>query len=485
MVLVRFAPSPTGYLHQGNIRTALFNYLFARQNNGEVVLRIDDTDPERSKPEFEAAIGKDLEWLGLTTQEGPQGGGNYGPYRQSERQEIYQKYLKQLIESKKVYACFATPEEIEAQRRGALATGKTFCFRSAHRDLSPEEHQAKLDSGLKPHYRFAVDREIIKFEDVVYGEKVFDTATIGDFTVARADGTPVYLLASAIDDCLMKISHVIRGEDGMSNTPRQILLQRALGWEPPQFAHLPLILGPDHSLLSKRNGSASVGELQEKGYLPEAILNYLALLGWSPPEGKEILSLDELVQHFRLDKVSRSSSIFDWAKLNYINSVYLRRLSQEDYLALAQKSLQQSPPKIDGATEEQIQYSLISLRPNIQTLGEIPGWVELILGENPITTDAAKEVLGAKESLKVWKSSLGLLKELGEELNESIYKEFMEALKKESKIKGKKLFMPFRVALTGSTEGPELVNLFKCLGKTKVMERIERVLKDLQHEESK
>lgn len=484
MVRVRFAPSPTGLLHQGNIRTALYNYLFARQNQGTLVLRIDDTDRERSQEEFVEAATGDLKTLGIQWDEGHGAGGNFGPYRQSERTALYRKHLDQLIQKQKVYACFATPEEIENERRRALATGKTFVYRSKDRDLTPEQREEKSAQGLKPHYRFAVEPDILKFHDLVYGEKVFDASTIGDFTVARSDETPLYLFASAVDDALMQISHVIRGEDGMSNTPRQMLIQRALGWEAPQYAHLPLILGPDHTLLSKRNGSASVAELTARGYLPQALLNYLALLGWSPPPGKEILSLEELAQFFRIEKVSRSSAVFDWDKLNFINNHYLRQLSDEDYLAQAKPIVERANPPLGGATVEEINQTILALRPNVKTLEEMPQWLEMILGEPQAESDEAKEFLQIKESPKVWESLLALLQDLSGEFSEKNVKGFLDDVQKKSKVRGRKLFMPIRVALTGSTEGPELTQIFSCLGKTRIGERIQRAIKNLQHQDA-
>ncbi|MDX1387217.1 MAG: glutamate--tRNA ligase, partial [bacterium] len=402
-------------------------------------------------------------------------------YQQSQRGDLYKKYLDQLVKEGRVYPCFATHEEIELDRRRSLATGKAFVFRGKERDLSEGEIKEFMDQGKPFHYRFKVDREIIKFHDVVYGEKVFDTVSIGDFSVARSDGSPLYLFASAVDDVLMEISHVIRGEDGMSNTPRQILIQKALGFEPPQYAHLPLILGEDHTLLSKRNGSCSLGELKAKGYLPEAILNYLSLLGWSPPEGKELLNLDQLVQAFSLERVSRSSAIFDWNKLNFINNHYLRQLSEDDYLSWALPIVEQGQEKFASFSTEDIRQAILTLRPNIKRLEELPDWLELILGTPEPVNDEAKAFMEAKESPKVWESVVQLIKDMTAEFNEENAKLFLEELKKKSKIKGRKLLMPIRVALTGATEGPEMANLLICLGKTRIGERIQRAIENLQH----
>lgn len=478
MVRVRFAPSPTGRLHQGNIRTALYNYFFAKQNNGSFVLRIDDTDKERSKEEFTESILHDLKWLGIQPNEGHSFGGEYQPYRQSERGEIYKKHLDQLLESGRVYPCFSTPEEVEVERRRALAAGKTFVYQPKDRDFTPEERQQHIDEGKTYHFRFRVDREIIKFNDLVYGEKIFDTVSISDFTVARSDGSPLYLFASAVDDALMKITHVIRGEDGMSNSPRQILIQRALGFEPPQFAHLPLILGPDHTLLSKRNGSADLDEMKAKGYLPQAITNYLSLLGWAPPEGKEILSLEELVKLFRLDRVSRSSAIFDWDKLNFINNTYLRQLNDEEYLKAVSDAVNQGGHDL-GSNE--IKGVVLALRPNVKSPSDLPTWIKLLLEEPKLKGEEADQVFSAKETAKVYPALLEGLAPLSDPISLSQAEALLEEVKKKSKVKGRKLFMPIRIALTGHTEGPELTQLFQCLGKQRIEQRVQRATENIQH----
>jgi nondiscriminating glutamyl-tRNA synthetase len=485
MIRVRFAPSPTGLLHQGNVRTALFNFLFTRHQGGSLVLRIEDTDQERSQDDYADAIVTDLQWLGLNYDEGPGRGGDYGPYRQSERLDIYKKYLHQLMESGRVYPCYCTPEEIDSERRRAMASGKSYLYSGKCRQLSEEERQAKVAAGVAPSLRFRLEREIVKFTDLVYGEKVFDTATMGDFVVARSNEMPIYLFACALDDALMKITHVIRGEDGMSNTPRQILIQKALGFESPQFAHLPLILGPDHTLLSKRNGSTPIAEFKAKGYLPGALLNYLALLGWSPPRAQEILSLTGLIEKFDLNNVARSSAIFDWDKLNHINKVYLRQLSEEEYLAMAKDFLRETKLTFPVDSEERLTRAVLAVRPNCSTLGELPTWLGWLLNEPSTHAPEAQTVLRAPEGKKVLQTMVELLDAQAEEPGREACEKLLEELKKKTKIKGKKLFMPLRIALTGNTEGPELVALLPSLGKVKTVERIRRAIEDLQHEEPK
>ncbi|HCU24168.1 MAG TPA: glutamate--tRNA ligase [Deltaproteobacteria bacterium] len=482
MIRVRFAPSPTGLLHQGNVRTALFNFLYARHHGGKLILRIEDTDQERSQENYEAAILQDLKWLGLEYDEGPDRGGELGPYRQSERGRLYQQAMEKLRELALIYPCFCTPEELEAERRKAMATGKPIRYSGKCRELPEAERQAKMEAGLKPALRFKVEREIVKFNDLVYGEKIFDTLSIGDFVIARSNELPLYLFACAVDDCLMQISHVIRGEDGMSNTPRQILIQKALGYEPPSFAHLPLILGPDHALLSKRNGSMSVGELQAKGYLPAAILNYLSLLGWSPPEGKDFLGLPQLIEAFDLSRVARSSAIFDWAKLDHLNHVYLMKLSETEYLSRAQAALAGSPADSGGLSGETLEKVLLAVRPNLRAFSELPGWVALLGGKPQLDSAEAREVLQAPESRKVLETLAALVQNSESEMNPASYENLLEELKKKTKVKGKKLFMPVRVALTGGVEGPELAALVTALGKTQVLERVRSAFENLQHE---
>lgn len=479
MTRVRFAPSPTGLLHQGNVRTALFNFLFARRQGGKLVLRIEDTDQERSQENYEAAILEDLKWLGLNYEEGPDAAGAVGPYRQSERLKIYQEQLEKLQGQNQIYRCYCSHDELEAERRRSMASGKPYRYSGKCRELGEGERQAKIEAGVAPTWRFKVDRDIVKFNDLVYGEKIFDTLTIGDFVIARSNELPLYLFACAIDDCLMGITHVIRGEDGMSNTPRQILIQRALGFEPPQFAHLPLILGPDHTLLSKRNGSTSVGELKAKGYLPGALLNYLALLGWAPPEGKEILDIQGLIENFDLGRVSRSSAIFDWAKLDHINHVHMAKLSDAEYLDRAKAALVGT--SVDAGAEN-LEKALLAVRPNVKNFGELESWVNLLLKPPAPDSAEAKAALEAPETRKVLETLVSLVESGEGEMSPERYEQILEELKKKTKVKGKKLFLPVRVALTGGTEGPELANLVTALGKGQVLERVRRAFENLQHE---
>ncbi len=330
---LRFAPSPTGQLHVGNARTALFNALLARGQGGAFVLRIEDTDMERSTRESERAIIEDLRWMGLDWSEGVEVGGQHGPYRQSERLHIYRAHAVELVALGHAYHCFCSEEQLEADRQAALKDGRPPKYAGRCRNIPRDEAHRRIENGEKAVIRFRVpeNRDVV-FNDVVRGEVRFSTDVIGDPVLVRSDGVPAYNYAVVIDDAMMKVTHVIRGEDHISNTPRQILLYEAFGWKPPIFAHVSLVMGPDHSPLSKRHGATSVKEFRERGYLPEALTNYLALIGWSPGEGEELLPLEELAKRFRLEDVGHSAGVFDVEKLAWVNRHYLK-LAAPDRLA--------------------------------------------------------------------------------------------------------------------------------------------------------
>src|SRR5579859_2474990 len=317
-VRVRFAPSPTGYLHVGGARTALFNWLFARHSGGKFILRIEDTDRERSKPEYEEGIIRDLQWLGLDWDEGPSLGGRFGPYRQTERASLYREQLKKLLATGSVFHCFCTYKELEAERLAAQSTGKIYRYSGKCRNLPAEEIQAKRKAGNPFSIRLKVPEGTTSFNDIVRGVVTVDHAEIDDFILVRSGGEPTYNFVASVDDALMKISHVIRGDDHLSNTPKQILICQALGLPLPLFAHIPLILGVDRTPLSKRHGANAVGEFKRQGYLPEAMVNYLALLGWSFDGKTEIFSKDELVKKFSLERVVKSAACFDYEKLQWM-----------------------------------------------------------------------------------------------------------------------------------------------------------------------
>src|SRR4051812_36362181 len=333
---VRFAPSPTGQLHVGNARTALFNWLLARGGDGTFILRIEDTDAERSTRESESAIVRDLRWLGLDWDEGPDIGGSRGPYRQSERFHLYQSYAQELLSDGKAYHCFCTTAQLAAERKDALAEGRPAVYSGTCRRLTVEQALDRIANGERPAIRFRVPQgREVAFNDAVRGEVRFHTEVIGDPVIVRADATPAYNFAVVVDDALMEVTHVVRGEDHISNTPRQILMYEAMGFTPPTFAHLALVMGPDHSPLSKRHGATSVAEFRSKGYLPEALVNYLALIGWSPGGGDELLPIDELARRFSLEAVGHSAGGVDEEKLGWAKRPYLKMAQPERIAALS------------------------------------------------------------------------------------------------------------------------------------------------------
>ena len=327
---VRFAPSPTGLFHVGSARIALANYLFAKKNKGDFVLRVEDTDKERSKSKYEENIIESLNWLGLDFDEGPDKKGAHGPYRQSERGDFYQKYIKKLLEKGKVYHCFCSKEELEKEREEQREDGQAPTYSGKCRNLSQDQVEEKLEAGEDFVLRMKLEKgKQVVFEDLVRGEVSFKTDIMGDFVVAKNESDPLYNLACVIDDYEMEVSHVIRGEDHISNTPKQILIGEALGFDPVEYAHLPLILAPDKSKLSKRFGAVSVSEYKKQGFLPEALVNFLALLGWSPGDDREFFTLEELEEEFTLDRCKKAGAVFNKEKLEYINTLHLKKADPE------------------------------------------------------------------------------------------------------------------------------------------------------------
>jgi nondiscriminating glutamyl-tRNA synthetase len=469
-VRVRFAPSPTGQLHVGNARTALFNWLLARGSGGTFVLRIENTDAERSTLESEASIVRDLRWLGLDWDEGPDVGGACGPYRQSERLHLYSSYANELLMGGQAYHCFCTPAQLEADRRNALAAGQPARYSGACRHLTRQEAEGRLAAGEIAALRFRVpdDREVV-FGDAVRGEIRFHTSVIGDPIILRGDGTPAYNFAVVVDDALMAITHVIRGEDHLSNTPRQVLLYEALGFSPPTFAHLALVMGPDHSPLSKRHGATSVAEFRAKGYLPEALVNYLALIGWSPSassggrrdsDNAELLPLPELARRFALADVGLSAGVFDEEKLAWVNRHYLKMAAPE---RLAELSIQHFvdagfpiAPSSDGLA------FLASVMPiasgSVDRLNQVPGRVAFLFDFDPreaLADPAVREEMQQPAARAVVDALVRALA-AAPRLDRERFRAVAAEVKTETGQKGKALFHPIRVALTGRGEGPEL-----------------------------
>ena len=482
MIRVRFAPSPTGYLHIGNVRTALFNYLFAKREGGKFILRVEDTDQERSRQEYRDALIEDLAWMGIRWDEGPGLGGELGPYQQSERLAIYQKYVEKLIAEGKAYYCYVTEEEVEESKRLAHLEKRPPRFDNRGRNFSKEEIEKRKARGIKPTVRFKIENPELKMHDLIRGDVSFNLdEMVGDFVIQRADGLPTFHLAVCVDDGLMKITHVIRGEDHLSNTPKHILLLQAMGFEPPQYGHLSLIHGPGGEPLSKRLESVSVREFRKKGYLPHALSNYIALLGWSPGDNREIFTWEELQKVFDLKRVNKSASIYDPHKLDWVNGEHFRALLDEDFSRHALAYLKkQNLLKYD---ETLVHRTLPIFKDSIERFEQLPERLEILNDNFSYENKALIDTPEAKEIFQVALSVLneinvgaGLPRPEGAETAPLQYDEFINAIKPKVKAKGKNLFMPVRIALTGKEHGPELKRIFPVLGLDHVKRRFERAL---------
>jgi nondiscriminating glutamyl-tRNA synthetase len=462
---VRFAPSPTGMLHVGNARTALYNWLFARHQGGEFLLRIEDTDVERSETRYETQLIEDLHWLGLDWSEGPQIGGPYGPYRQSERLPIYQQHTEQLLAEGKAYRCFCSAEELEEERQLATREHRTQTYSGKCRSLTPAEAAARAARETFA-VRLAVPDAPLRFHDIVRGDVEFASEAVGDFILVRSSGIPVYNYVVTIDDALMKITHVIRGDDHISNTPRQVAIYQAFGWALPKFAHLSTILGSDRERLSKRHGATSVASFREMGILPEALANYLALLGWGPEGGtREIFTRDELVAEFKLERVTPSPAVFDWDKLHWLNRhaikqtplAELRELSWQ-YFA-ARRWL---PPNSSADVDPWFDRVLELFLPAVDQLQQLPEKAAALWAIPAIASEDAA-LLASEAGERVASAFCGkVLAETGG-LTPQRFKELMNEVKTATGVKGKDLFHPVRIILTGAHSGPEFDKLIPLL----------------------
>jgi glutamyl-tRNA synthetase len=464
---LRFAPSPTGHLHVGNARTALFNWLLARGHGGTFVLRIEDTDAERSTAESERSILEDIRWLGLTWDEGPDVGGRFPPYRQSERLDTYRDRADAMLAAGQAFYCFCTAETIEAQRQKALAEGRVPRYEGTCRSIPLEIARARRAAGEAAVIRFRIpDVEEVAFDDAVRGHVVFKREMLGDFVIVRSDGLPTYNFAVVVDDTLMEITHVIRGEDHVSNTPRQVLLYRAMGAIPPTFAHLSLVLGPDHTPLSKRHGATSVAEFRAKGILPESLVNYLALIGWSPGQDQELLPADELARRFKLEAVGKSAGVFDLEKLAWVNRHYVKDAASERLAELAVPYLRQagvltSDASAGAPSPEALAY-FASVMPMVKgavdTLADIPARLHVLFAFDVTSPGASRDRVMALAS-----EAGAVVAALRDELaaapriaDRDAFRAVVDRVKAKSGQKGKALFHPIRVALTGEDAGPEL-----------------------------
>lgn len=475
-VRVRFAPSPTGHLHIGGARTALFNYLFARQTGGTFVLRLEDTDAERSTEESVQMILSDLKWLGLEWDEGPGAGGPFGPYRQLERQEYYRQQLAALIENGRAYPCFCSPELLESKRREALALGAPVKYDGTCRRLTPSEAHARIEAGEAHAIRLKIPvggKTVI--EDLIRGTVTFDNRELDDFVLVRSSGLPTYNFAVVVDDAAMRISHVIRGDDHLSNTPRQICLYQALGQSLPQFAHVPMILGPDRTRLSKRHGATSVGAYAEAGYLPEALINYLALLGWSFDDKTTIFSRQELIEKFSLKKVSKNPAVFDPAKLIWMNGVYIRNLPERDYLDRALPVLTQAGLLADSAPEAERAWAekvTLAVKEQVKLLSELPGQVEYFFGDTVEMEPAAQDYLDQAQTRPELFQTLHRQLSVLESFTSHSLEVLLRDLVAQAGVKFGEMVHPLRAALTGRKNSPQILLVMELLGKDRVLQRL-------------
>lgn len=484
-IRVRIAPSPSGNLHIGTARTALFNYLFAKKHGGKFVLRIEDTDLERSSDEYIKNIFDSLKALGLQWDEGPDVGGEYGPYSQSERFDIYPEYAQKLVELGYAYECFCTPEELEAEKAKAQENKVAPMYSGKCTNLTEAEKEALRAEGRKPAIRFNVektqhafhDSNILAFDDLVKGELKQDTSLIGDFVIMKSNDTPTYNFAVVVDDMLMKISHIIRGEDHISNTPKQILIYEALGTEVPKFGHLGMILAPDRSKLSKRHGATGVSEFVEKGYLIDALVNFVALLGWSPSDGVEIKSVDEIAQDFRIAEVSSSNSIFEYDKLNWMNAQYIKKLSTEELKEMLKPFL--TKYDLSELTDEQFTRMVEITREPLVILSDITDAVPYFFGEKcEVEPEVHADVLSTETSQTVLKEFEKSAQGWGfseESLHEKL--EEFRGIFKEKGIKPKETMWAIRAAVTGRTRGADICAVLAILGKDTVLKRVSDAIK--------
>lgn len=476
-IRVRFAPSPTGPLHIGGARSALFNYLWARKNKGTFIVRSEDTDLERSSRESEQNILQALRWLNIQWNEGIEVGGEHGPYRQTERLALYREYTEKLLAKGDAYYCYCSEEEIEQERQSLIAKGQTPRYLGKCRHLTAEQKAAFEKEGRKPVVRFRVpEAQEIHIKDLVRGDVVFDSDGIGDYVLVKSDGIPTYNFAVVIDDATMKVTHVVRGEEHLSNTPRQVLLYQALGLPIPEFAHISLILNIEGGKMSKRDGDTAVLDYQKKGYLPEAIVNFIAMLGWSPSGEEEFFTLEELAEAFSLERVSKSPAVFDLQKLNYINAHYIKTAAPERLAKLALPFVREMGVLSQGEPSEEEQQWLIgiikAISDKISYLAEVKDFVHYFYGAAPLKPEGeALEVLKGEQVPGVLKLFEEKVRE-AELLSEATVKALLKKMTKELKLGGKFVYMPVRVALTGLTHGPELYDIIPLLGRENVLKRL-------------
>ncbi len=475
-VRVRFAPSPTGSLHIGGARTALFNWLFARKHNGVFVLRLEDTDLLRSSKESSAGIIDGLQWLGLNWDEGPETGGSYGPYRQSERLSIYRRYLEQLLASGSAYYCFCSNEELQQEKEAARNGKRDYKYSGRCRELTSEEVQQRLSQGLKPVIRIkAPDNGICVVHDLIRGDVEFNYALMDDFIIAKSDGWPTYNFAVVVDDASMNITHVIRAEEHLSNTPKQLLIYESLGLTPPLFAHVSMILAPDRSKLSKRHGATSVQEFREQGYLPEALINYLALLGWSSGDDRDFWSLDELVAEFDLGNISRSPAVYDIEKLTWMNGDYLSKADNERLLSLVSNDNQIKKWSV-LYTRGYLLQALRLVGSRVKTLNEIPAAIEYFCEDIAAYDDKGVAKHFRKANAVDILTALIELVDNCPQFEAELIETRMRRQADIMQLKAAELIHPARLALSGRTNTPGLFEIMELLGRERCRQRLQNAV---------
>ena len=473
-IRVRFAPSPTGLLHVGNARTALYNWLFARRHGGDYILRIEDTDVERSESHYETTLMEDLHWLGLEWDEGPSeqgfhlpGKGRFGPYRQSERLRVYDEYAKRLLDAGKAYRCFCTVADLESERRTFTNKNQPQVYSGKCRNLSAKSIKRNLDSGIPFAIRLKIGEQPLRFHDLVRGDVEFAAEDVSDPILVRsgkdgAPGMPVYNYVVAVDDALMGITHVIRGDDHISNTPKQVAIYEAFGWKVPEFAHLSTILGADRERLSKRHGATSISTFREMGYLPEALVNYLALLGWGAEDGKtETFTLPELIKSFTLERVTPSPAIFDFDKLNWLNRHYLKQASPVRLASLAWEYFGGFLPTKEDAADEVLVWFVNLIQVFVPAVDHLDQLMPKSLFLFGFDVEQARErednaaILAVDSARTVLGEFASHVRAHQDRVTPEVFKSWMEEIKDATGIKGQELYHPIRVALTGTHSGPD------------------------------
>lgn len=483
-VRVRYAPSPTGDLHIGNARTALFNYLYAKHFNGEMIIRIEDTDEKRNIVGGEESQLRFLKWLGIEWDEDADMGGEYGPYRQMERLDIYKKHVDELLERGIAYKCYMTTEELEAEREEQRAKKQVPKYSGAHRNLTAEQIEAFEAEGRKPSIRFRVpENKTYTFHDLVRKNITFESSDFGDWVIVKQNGTPTYNFAVAVDDHLMAISHVLRGEEHISNTPRQMMVYDAFGWKAPEFGHMTLILNEERKKLSKRDQHVLqfIEQYYNLGYLPESLFNFITLLGWSPVGEEEIFDKATIIDIFDPERLSTSAAVFDMQKLEWMNNEYIKRQEPERIIELALPFLIEAGKVSEDMSDEKRSWTerLIKLyQEQLRYGAEIVELTDLFFKTEIDYDEAAMAVLEEEQVPDVLQVLADQLIHLDDFTSEAI-KECVKATQKETKHRGKKLFMPIRVATTGQMRGPELPTAIELLGKEVILQRLNQVLKKL------